>query len=148
MTASSFSRMRLLLLVLVLSVSGCGQQDVDSLLRLSGAATYDGKPIPFGTVLFNPDTSLQHSGPQGSASIENGRYRIASGTPGVKPGPHIVTVNGYAERPPIVEGDPTTADPVPSQKPLFPTFIVKLDLTSERQDIHVPLQEPAPKSSR
>jgi hypothetical protein len=75
-------------------VVGCGATGPKR-LRLSGAATFDGKPIPYGDVIFTPDGSKQNSGPQGVAEIRDGRYDTSgSDGKGYAGGPTVVHVIG------------------------------------------------------
>lgn len=81
-------------LPMLIGLIGCGEGGPQR-LRLSGAATYDGKPIPYGDVLFTPDGSKKNSGPQGIAQIRDGRYDTSeSDGKGFAGGPTIVRVTG------------------------------------------------------
>lgn len=76
---------------------GCSGGDGPTRYRLSGEATFDGAPIPFGDVVFTPDGAKQNSGPQGFANIRDGKYDT-SGTDGkgIAGGPTIVRVTGLS----------------------------------------------------
>ncbi len=64
--------------------------------RVSGTATFDGKPIPFGDVLFTPDATKKNSGAQGIANIRNGKYDTsAQGGKGYGGGPAVIRVTGF-----------------------------------------------------
>jgi len=66
-------------------------------LRVSGEAFFDGKPIVYGDILFTPDSSLNNSGPQGTAIIRNGKFDTsASEGKGIAGGPTIVRVQGFS----------------------------------------------------
>ena len=76
-------------------VAGCGGGE--GRLALSGAAKYDGQPIPFGEVLFTPDAAKKNAGPQGIAPIRDGRYdTAAAGGKGFAGGPTVVRVTGFS----------------------------------------------------
>jgi hypothetical protein len=63
--------------------------------RVSGEVTFDGRPIPYGEVVFTPDGSKKNSGPQGIAPIRDGKFDTRSaGGQGVAGGPTILRVNG------------------------------------------------------
>src|SRR5688500_10675673 len=74
-------------------LSGCsrGEPRYD----VSGAATIEGDPIPFGEVILTPDASQGNAGPQGIAPIQDGKYdtRLPGGK-GTAGGPTILRVNG------------------------------------------------------
>lgn len=65
--------------------------------QISGEAKFDGKPIPFGDVVFTPDGSKGNSGPQGVALIKNGKYdtRDKDGK-GIAGGPTVILVRGLS----------------------------------------------------
>src|SRR5947209_7236955 len=67
-------------------------------VRVSGAVTFQSKPVPYGHLVFEPDRSRGNSGPQGYAMIKDGRYDtgIAGGF-GACQGPQAVTLDGYPE---------------------------------------------------
>jgi hypothetical protein len=66
--------------------------------RISGAVTLDGKPIPYGEIIFTPDGTKNNAGPQGIAEIRDGRYDTAFVVPakGIAGGPTILLVNGMS----------------------------------------------------
>lgn len=78
-------------------VLGCGGNDSEpKRYRVSGKATYDGQPIPFGEVLITPDGAKKNSGPQALAPIRNGQYDTsAAGGKGYGGGSAIVRVAGF-----------------------------------------------------
>ncbi|WP_439629789.1 hypothetical protein [Gemmata sp.] len=83
---------RTLVLAAVLAplATGC---DGTGRRELSGTVTYDGKPLPSGTILFEPDATKGNDGPPGSATVTNGQYRTDPGK-GVTGGPYRVRVQG------------------------------------------------------
>ena len=83
------------MLVAMFAIS-CKEND-EKRLRVSGEAFFDGKPIVYGVVLFTPDSSLNNSGPQGTAVIRNGKFDTsASEGKGISGGPTIVHVEGFS----------------------------------------------------
>src|SRR3954467_9274669 len=65
--------------------------------RVWGTVTYDGQPIPFGSVVFTPDGAQKNSGPQGIAEIHDGKYDTgATGGKGIGGGPTIIQVTGLS----------------------------------------------------
>lgn len=82
----------------VLPAGGCHSESGPKAYRLSGEVTYDGKPIPYGQVLFTPDGAAGNSGPQGIANIRDGKYDTAwSEGKGIAGGPTVIRVTGFAK---------------------------------------------------
>jgi len=82
-------------LVAVLLVGGCSSESGPKSYRVSGEAKFDGKPIAYGEVLFTPDGAAGNSGPQGIATVQDGKYDTAAeGGKGVAGGPTVVRVTG------------------------------------------------------
>lgn len=114
--------------------SGCGGgSEGPRRFHVSGQVTWQGKPVPAGTVTFTPDVRKGNSGVQGAAPIRNGRYdtrdRDGRGTSG---GPQIVKVLGY-------DGGPATeTDPLGNR--LFPEYQAEHDLPAQDStlDLAVP----------
>jgi hypothetical protein len=76
-------------------LAGCGGESGPKRNRVSGSATFDGKPIPYGEVLFTPDDAKKNSGAQGIAPIRDGKFDTsASGGKGYGGGPAVVRVTG------------------------------------------------------
>lgn len=118
-----------------LAAAGCGGGGPDR-KPLEGAVTYNGKPVAYGSVMFNPDRSKGHSGVQGSADIRDGRYKtLPKMGPGV--GPHVAVVTGFD----------AVADAGPDTPPLFADVKIPIEVTdgSRQIDIEVPTQRPAKK---
>lgn len=95
-----------------------------------GSVTFDGQPVPAGTILFVPVPP--NTGPGGSASIADGRYDTAENG-GVSPtgGKHRLTLQGFDGQ---AEGE------MPLGQPTFGPYDVELDLPQERseQNLDVP----------
>ena len=107
MTASLFfienpmrSKFLILISCVALSAAGCASQEGDSgpRFRVSGDVKYDGKPVPYGEVLFTPDGSKGNNGAQGIATIKNGKYDTrGSRAPGSSGGPTVVRVTALSD---------------------------------------------------
>ena len=81
-------------LALLAAALGCGGGEKSH--RLSGQAEFDGRPIAYGDVLFTPDGARGNKGPQGIATIRNGKYDTsASGGKGIAGGPTVIRVTGF-----------------------------------------------------
>ena len=90
------SELLLVALGLALSLIGCGGQLAGpSRYELSGAVTFDGKPVTSGSISFSPKDG-EFGG--GSATIRNGRYDTRDrGGRGHLGGAHLVQI--FAEPP-------------------------------------------------
>lgn len=133
MTRTSFNPIRLFpALAAMILLTGCGGSS--ELRSLSGEATYDGKPIPTGSILFEPDESKGNSGPGGAADIVNGKFQTRKNS-GVGAGPQRVTVYGFD--PALNKDNSMDAD-----TSLFPPYETEIDLAPEARtlDIRVPVQ--------
>jgi len=78
-------------------VYGCGKgADGPSRQVISGTVIYDSKPVPRGSIFFEPDASAGANGPQGYAEIHDGKYSTsASGGKGAVAGAQIVRIEGF-----------------------------------------------------
>jgi hypothetical protein len=123
---SSFVLVSSLAWILII-VAGCGSSDPRK-YRVSGTVTYDGKPVPQGTVFFVPDAAQDNHGPGAQATIKDGAYQTERRA--VVGGPYVITVAG------------TDA----AGKPLFTGHTEKVNLPkgSATHDIPIPAEAPPP----
>ena len=127
------SRTRATLIVLAILpaivFAGCGGERV---YNLSGTVTFQGKPVPAGHIVFEPDASAGNKGPAAFAKIKDGHYdtRILDGH-GAIGGPHLVLIHG---RDGIPRGE------LLNGLPLFRDYNTKIDLpkASGEQNFDVP----------
>jgi hypothetical protein len=108
---------------------GCAAND--KTFAVAGQVTFDGKPVPAGTIYFDPDPKTNPDSPQGFADIKDGHYdtaRSGRGTPG---GEFTVRIEGFDGR--------STAE-YPIGRPLFDSYQEKVELPAEdtRKDFRVP----------
>jgi len=89
------------------ALAGCAREE--KLYRVSGAVTYDGKPVAKGLIFFDP----QAEGPQGFANIVGGKYDTGQQGKGVRGGAYNVRVNGF---------DGKVANEAPFGQALFPEY--------------------------
>ena len=115
----------LTLLLFAIVCTGCLGERGPTRYRVSGKITFGGQPVPYGEVLFTPDSSKGNSGPQGIATIQDGKYdTTGSRAPGVAGGPTIVQVTALSD---------------PSGKLLCEyQFGVDLPKSDSTQDIEIP----------
>ena len=77
-----------------IAVGGCGSRGPER-FHLAGKVTFDGKPVPVGSIRFEADHSRSNHGPVGHAAIVSGSYTTrAQGSQGALRGPLIVVIDG------------------------------------------------------
>jgi len=110
----------ILVILFAVLLAGCGGKKIHD---LSGAITFQGKPVPAGHIVFEPDTSAGNSGAAGFATIKGGFYdtRILEGR-GTLGGPHHVRILGLDGKP---RGELLNGLPV------FPEYSTTADLPKE-----------------
>jgi hypothetical protein len=93
--------LRLCVMFFVLSavvLSGCTSETGPKRYRVSGEVRFAGEPVPYGEILFTPDSAKGNSGPQGIAIIANGKDDTAgTRAPGVAGGPTVVQVTALRD---------------------------------------------------
>jgi hypothetical protein len=104
----------------ILVSGGCGPRNAGpQRFDVSGTVTFDGKPVPLGTVYFEADASRGNAGPVSIVGIEDGRYDSkAAKAAGPVQGPLSVRISGSPKLEP-------GAEPV---RPLFPEYTTTIDL--------------------
>jgi len=86
------------LVVGIAAASGCTTDRGPTRYRVSGEVRVNGEPVPYGEILFTPDSGKGNSGPQGIATIQNGKYDTAgTRAPGVAGGPTVVMVTALSD---------------------------------------------------
>jgi hypothetical protein len=114
--------------------AGCGGPDGPPRYDLSGTVKFNGRPVPAGYIVFEPDTSQGNAGPGTQADIRDGHYETPpeQGTIG---GPHVITISGF-------DGVAFEDGPMrnPLGRPLFASFQTTEDLPKEAatKDFTVP----------
>ncbi|MCC6510173.1 MAG: hypothetical protein IT423_13790 [Pirellulaceae bacterium] len=96
---------------------GCGGSS-DRAIRVAGEVTYKGQPVPYGDIVFDPDLSAGGSGPQGTATITNGRFDTGDRGMGLAGGNYVVHITGFSSAPDVTSE-------TNSPKPLFPEKKIK-----------------------
>lgn len=114
------------MLPLLVALFGCGGSDGPERYQLTGAVTYQGKPVPVGEVIFQPE-----SGPGAVAQIQDGRYETVEEM-GVVGGPHTVRIMAFDG---IAAGDNSSGTPLFSQP-----YEIAVDLPKESgtHDFEIP----------
>lgn len=125
-------------MTVMMLASGCGESAPagPQRYRLTGKVTFDGQPLKFGTITFEPDAAKGNSGPQGMATVRDGIFDTSkAGGAGVVGGPTRIVVDGTSHAI-VTEGGEGTV--------LFSGYAIEKDLSKENGtvDIDVP-KEPA-----
>ena len=104
--------------MLIAACVGCSSSDVTR-YDVSGTVTFDGQPVPSGSITFQPATG--NEGPGGIANIKDGKYDTAKEGKGPTGGPHHVTISGY-------DGNADPGNELPLGRPLFDAYRTEVDL--------------------
>jgi hypothetical protein len=89
----------LLLLIIAPFAIGCGGEEFDR-FDVSGSVSFDGKPLPAGNIVFEPDRAASNEGAPGFALIVDGKFDTAAeGGKGTIGGPQIVRIDGHDPTP-------------------------------------------------
>lgn len=126
-------------LLVAVVLAGCGGGNDLERHRVHGTVSYDGKPLPYGRIVFEADASRGNHGPQGFALIEHGAFDTdMNGGKGTIGGLHIARVAGF-------DGNSTNED-APFGNPLFRQFEQEVDLPldSTELDVNVPMSDSRP----
>lgn len=116
-------------------IAGCGGSGL-KLDNLHGKVTFAGEPIKYGLIEFIPDAGREHKGPAGSAEIVDGAYDTKATGQGVVPGPHLVRISAFEERPQPSSEDETK--PTVNKPPIFSGFTIERALAAGEQNFEVP----------
>ncbi len=104
---------------------GCG--GASQRYHVKGTVTYNGNPVPVGTIQFVP--TKDNSGPAGYAKIVNGKFNTAdSGNKGTVGGKHTVIINGF-------DGKSNPDEELPQGKQLFQEYRVTFDVPQQDEPV-------------
>ncbi|UUO07751.1 hypothetical protein M4951_05430 [Blastopirellula sp. J2-11] len=80
----------------ILLAVGCAEKASVNQFDVSGVVTFDGKPVPHGSIIFQPDEAQGNAGPYGSAMIKDGKFdtRVDNGTATIG-GPHLISIEAF-----------------------------------------------------
>ena len=125
----------------VAMLAGCSRGPSLERFPVAGTVTHDGRPVPRGSVWFEPTASVGTIAATGFALIENGSYRTPPDTSPGK-GLYRVRIIGRDGTPPT---EKDLAEMMPGQKflgqPVFPEYSTTRELTggNDRLDLVVPV---------
>lgn len=130
--SQSVSHRLFILSMLVVSIGCAETQDGPSRYLVKGTVQFQGKPVPVGSISFEPDSKQGNPGPGTTASIRDGKFETPAdrGTIG---GPHILSITGYDGIPYEVPGEGTD----PNGKSLFTNYTTTFDLPRESTNIEL-----------
>lgn len=122
---------RILFIALVVPVfllTGCGGgENVGT--HVKGMVFFNGKPVPVGMVIFEPDAGKGNTGQQGHATIKDGKFDTKAGGKGVAVGAQLVRVTG---------GDGVNAEAfTPLGNMLFEEYQVNLAISKDQPDLKI-----------
>lgn len=120
MTNSRFA-VSILLLASGLAI-GCGQSGPTT-YSLSGTVSWNGKPVPAGSIRFEPDTKAGNAGPGTVATIRDGRYATPEGK-GVLGGKYRAFISG-SDGVPFDNPEEDTHEPL--GRPLFTDVLQEVE---------------------
>jgi hypothetical protein len=123
------------LALLWLVSAGCGGDGLDR-HRVRGTVTFQGKPVEFGAVFFEPTESVGKVAPTVYLPVRDGKYD--TGDKGPIPGRYRVTVGGVDKSKERVDDDGITHSPQLFQDYKFEVEIPPPDGTL---DIEVPASQ-------
>lgn len=128
----------LICLVLLATTIGCRAKSDLETYPISGTVTFQGKPVPVGSLTLVPDSSQGNRGAAVSMEIIDGKFDSANASRGHVGGPHVATIVGLDGN-----GD---GDLFPNGYMMFQDYQVTLNLPKEAstQDIVVPTDQKKP----
>lgn len=103
------------------TMSGCGGGATDSLPRhaVSGNVTLDDKPLPSGSISFDPADPGKPDAVSAGATISNGSYSVAQAD-GLTPGVYRVSINSRGGAAAVSPTEAPGAPPKTRPKDLIP----------------------------
>lgn len=125
-----------LIVAIGLGLTGCRQDAGPKRYSLEGEVTWEGRPVPAGSIIISPDVAAGNVGPATGVDIRDGRYRTLPGR-GTIGGPHVFQIHGYDGQ---VIQTPEIFDALGKQ--LFPPIRLNIDLPAS--DATHDLRLPAP----
>lgn len=114
-------------------LTGCYRNDGPARYHVSGTVTFQGKPVPFGEIMFVPDLSKGNQGPAGFARIKDGQFNTAVDGKGTTGGAQQVVINGSP-----VSLERNTDDPI---TPLFNEYRVEAVLPQSTTTLNFEVPE-------
>jgi hypothetical protein len=106
---------------------GCTPGEPPS-FEVRGTVNYDGKPVPKGTIYFDPVSQKGVKANMGFASIQDGKFDTKAAGRGVNGGSYSIRVGGF---------DGKVSYEAPFGAPLFPEYTMEKDLPKADSELTV-----------
>jgi hypothetical protein len=130
MTAGNAQRASGVACLLACLMAGCGGSGGPTRYQVAGKVTFGGKPVPAGTIVFEPEGVDVTADNMAHAEIRDGQYKTLPKM-GVIGGPQKVYINGT---------DGVAHEEAPLGAPIFRTFTTTIELpqADATHDFEVP----------
>ena len=124
------------LAIVCLALAGCGSRDGLTRYRVQGTVTFQGKPVEFGAIFFEPTESVGKIAPTVYLPVRDGKYDAKDKGPVA--GKYRVVVGGMDKSKERVDSDGITHTPQLFQDYVFEVEIPPPDNTL---DVEVPASQ-------
>jgi hypothetical protein len=114
-------------------VVGCGPSEPPT-FHISGTVTYAGKPIPRGSISFDPDSRKGTLGKMGVADITNGKFDTKLGGHGLCGGTYNIRISGY---------DGKEGMELPFGNAMFPEYAVQKEIPKAESTLEIDVPKAA-----
>lgn len=109
----------------VVCSGGCGGE---KLYPVKGTVTYAGKPVPKGTIYFDPDETKGTKGVQGSATITDGKFDTAQEGRPITGGTYTIRILGF---------DGQAANEKPMGNAIFPEYTITQEIPNAPSELTI-----------
>jgi hypothetical protein len=129
--SSSLPWGRTLAALLAFAIGGCAartdQVDTQPRVEVSGTVTLDGKPLPAGTIQFDPEAG--EAGASSAAEVAGGKFAIER-SQGLVPGKYRISISSHRPRQIKPDEDPGAA-PAPRPETIPARYNTRTTLSKE-----------------
>jgi hypothetical protein len=126
----------IVLAVAGLALAGCGRGDGLTRYRVKGTVTFQGQPVAFGSIFFEPTASVGAIAPTSYLAVRDGKYD--AGDKGPVAGKYRVVVGGQDQSKTRVDDDGIT-----HTSQLFKDYVFEVDIPppGNTLDVEVPASQ-------
>jgi hypothetical protein len=117
------------LALVCLALAGCGGDGLDR-HRIQGTVTFQGQPVAFGAIFFEPTASIGQTAPTVYLPIRDGKYD--TGNKGPVAGKYRVVVGGIDKSKERVDSDGITQTPQ-----LFKDYVFEVDIPPPNNSLNI-----------
>ncbi|QDT64150.1 hypothetical protein V22_13810 [Calycomorphotria hydatis] len=118
---------------------GCGDSGPVT-YRASGTVTFNGQPVPYGEMSFEPRADLDNAGQQTFVMIKDGKFDTSDAVRGHIGGPHRLRITGYDGKK-IENPDEGTVNEQGSL--MFTEYVAEVDLEKADSQFEVEIPKSA-----